>query len=144
MCGIVGLFAKSEAVERQLGALLGEMLGQLADRGPDSAGIALYREPAAPGHTKLSLFSADPDEDWAALFGSAAVHASHAVVELEGRKLRGRYALTRTDTEPRERWLLVKVRDEEADARRDPVSTQPESVLTGRTIEQVAAGEPAN
>jgi methylamine---glutamate N-methyltransferase subunit A len=83
MCGIVGLFAKSQAVEQQLGALLGEMLGQLADRGPDSAGIALYREPAAPGHTKLSLFSADPREDWSAL-GDAAVHASHAVVELAG------------------------------------------------------------
>jgi methylamine---glutamate N-methyltransferase subunit A len=84
MCGIVGLFAKTEAVEQQLGALLGEMLGQLADRGPDSAGIALYRAPAAPGYTKLSLFSADPDEDWTASFGSATVHASHAVVELEG------------------------------------------------------------
>jgi DNA ligase D-like protein (predicted 3'-phosphoesterase) len=72
-----------------------------------------------------------------------ALADGHAVVELEGRKLRGRYALTRTDTEPRERWLLVKVRDEAADARRDPVATQPESVLTGRTIEQVAAGEPA-
>jgi DNA ligase D-like protein (predicted 3'-phosphoesterase) len=67
-----------------------------------------------------------------------ALAGGHAVVELQGRKLRGRYALTRTDTEPRERWLLVKVRDEEADARRDPVSTQPESVLSGRTIEQVA------
>ena len=72
-----------------------------------------------------------------------ALADGHAVVELEGRKLRGRYALTRTDTEPRERWLLVKVRDEAADAQRDPVSTQPESVLTGRTIEQVAAGESA-
>jgi hypothetical protein len=38
----------------------------------------------------------------------------------------------------RERWILVKTRDSEADARRNPVSTQPESVLTGRTIEQVA------
>jgi DNA ligase D-like protein (predicted 3'-phosphoesterase) len=71
-----------------------------------------------------------------------ALADGHAVVELDGRKLRGRYALTRTDTEPRERWLLVKVRDDEADARRNPVSTQPESVLTGRTIEQVAEGEP--
>jgi glutamate synthase domain-containing protein 1 len=84
MCGIVGLFAKSPDVELRLGALLGEMLGQLADRGPDSAGIALYREPAALGSTKLSLFSADPDEDWSALGGDATVHASHAVVELEG------------------------------------------------------------
>ena len=40
----------------------------------------------------------------------------------------------------RERWLLVKVRDEAADARRNPVSTEPESVLSGRTIEDVAAG----
>jgi methylamine---glutamate N-methyltransferase subunit A len=84
MCGIAGLYAKSPDVELRLGALLGEMLAQLADRGPDSAGIALYREPAALGSTKLSLFSADPDEDWAALGGDAVVHASHAVVELEG------------------------------------------------------------
>jgi glutamate synthase domain-containing protein 1 len=83
MCGIVGLFAKTPDVELRLGALLGEMLSQLADRGPDSAGMALYREPAALGFTKLSLFSADPDEDWSAL-GDAVVHASHAVVELEG------------------------------------------------------------
>jgi DNA ligase D-like protein (predicted 3'-phosphoesterase) len=68
-----------------------------------------------------------------------ALADGHAVVELEGHKLRGRYALTRTDTEPRERWLLVKVRDDAADAHRDPVATQPESVLTGRTIEEVAA-----
>ena len=65
----------------------------------------------------------------------------HAVVELEGRKLRGRYALTRTgEQRGREQWLLVKVRDEDADARRNPVSTQPESVISGRTIEDVAAG----
>jgi methylamine---glutamate N-methyltransferase subunit A len=83
MCGIVGLFAKSPDVELRLGALLGAMLTQLADRGPDSAGMALYREPAALGSTKLSLFSDDPREQWAAL-GDATVHASHAVVELEG------------------------------------------------------------
>ena len=65
----------------------------------------------------------------------------HVVVELDGRKLRGRYALTRTGMDgERERWILVKVRDEAADARRNPVSTQPESVLSGRTIEDVAAG----
>jgi hypothetical protein len=40
-----------------------------------------------------------------------------------------------------ERWILVKTRDDAADARRNPVSTQPESVLSGRTIEQVADEE---
>jgi hypothetical protein len=53
---------------------------------------------------------------------------------LEGEKLRGGWSLRRT----RERqWLLVKRRDEQADARRRPTSTQPESVVSGRTIEQV-------
>ena len=82
MCGIVGLFAKSREVEDHLGAHLGAMLGQMADRGPDSAGIALYREPAPDGMTKYSLYSPDPDEDWAAL-GEPEVHSSHAVVLLD-------------------------------------------------------------
>jgi hypothetical protein len=46
--------------------------------------------------------------------------------------------LTRVSTGQRERWLLVKTRDRAADARRNPVGTRPESVLSGRTVEQVA------
>jgi hypothetical protein len=49
--------------------------------------------------------------------------------------------LTRLEGGDRERWLLVKTRDEAADARRNPVSTQPESVLSGRTVEQVTGTE---
>jgi DNA ligase D-like protein (predicted 3'-phosphoesterase) len=66
-----------------------------------------------------------------------ALANGHAVVWLEGQKLKGGYALTRTGGGPKERWLLVKTRDDEADARRNPVSTQPESVLSGKTIEEV-------
>jgi DNA ligase D-like protein (predicted 3'-phosphoesterase) len=69
-----------------------------------------------------------------------ALDDGHAVVFLEGRKLHGPWSLVRTGGAGRERWLLVKVRGEGADARRRPVSTQPESVLSGRTLEQVAAG----
>ena len=71
-----------------------------------------------------------------------ALAGGHAVIELRGEKLRGGYALTRVGGggSARERWILVKTRDGDADARRNPVSTQPESVLTGRTIEDVAAG----
>ena len=58
---------------------------------------------------------------------------------LEGHKIRGGYALTRTRAGPKPQWLLIKRRDSEADARRRPVSTQPESVLSGRTVEQMAA-----
>ncbi len=59
-------------------------------------------------------------------------------VWLEGEKLRGGYALIRTGTGADANWLLIKMDDDEADARRNPTSTQPESVLTGRTVEQVA------
>jgi DNA ligase D-like protein (predicted 3'-phosphoesterase) len=68
-----------------------------------------------------------------------AIEHGHVKVLLLGEKLRGDWALTRTSrgNEERERWILVKKKGEGADARRRPTSSQPESVLTGRTIEQV-------
>lgn len=68
-----------------------------------------------------------------------AIDGGHVTVWLEGRKLRGGYALTRF--RGAHDWLLVKMHDERADARRNPTSTQPESVLSGRTVEQVAREE---
>lgn len=66
---------------------------------------------------------------------SDALDAGHAIVSLNGQKLKGGYAITRVKfgKGKGENWLLVKKRDAEADARRNPVSTQPESVLSGRT-----------
>ena len=54
MCGIVGLFLKDARLEGELGALLAGMLGTLCDRGPDSAGFAVYGA-ERPGCTKLTL-----------------------------------------------------------------------------------------
>jgi DNA ligase D-like protein (predicted 3'-phosphoesterase) len=68
-----------------------------------------------------------------------AVEDGHVTVWLEGEKLTGGYAFTRIGKGARQRWLLVKMDDEEADARRKPVKTEPASVVSGRTIEQVAA-----
>jgi DNA ligase D-like protein (predicted 3'-phosphoesterase) len=63
-------------------------------------------------------------------------------VFLLGEKIRGPYALVRTsDAGEREQWLLIKKRGEGADRRRKPTSSQPESVLSGRTIEQVRKEE---
>src|SRR3954464_14787425 len=69
-----------------------------------------------------------------------ALAAGHAKVWLEGAKLRGGWTLHRTGGGgAKAQWLLIKRRDEGADARRNPQSTQPESVKSGRTLEQVAA-----
>ena len=67
MCGIAGLFSKSLDVSENLGGHLGAMLLQLSDRGPDSAGVAIYRDPAPAGSSKVSLFSPDRDQDWGAV-----------------------------------------------------------------------------
>src|SRR2546430_1830424 len=93
MCGIVGLFGKSPELEEQLGTYLAAMLMQMSDRGPDSAGVAVYRDPAPEGSSKLTLFSADPAQDWWALcaeleaeFGGAPTpgpRANHAVLTVE-------------------------------------------------------------
>ncbi|MDK0518344.1 DNA polymerase ligase N-terminal domain-containing protein [Streptomyces sp. ML-6] len=66
------------------------------------------------------------------------VDEGHIKVWLEGEKLHGGYALTRTGQRGQERWILVKVSDAGADARRNPVSSQPASVRSGRTVEDVA------
>lgn len=61
---------------------------------------------------------------------------------LEGRKIRGGYALVRTRLGGDMRhWLLIKMNDAAADPRRRPVDTEPASVLTGRRLEEVAAEE---
>lgn len=94
MCGIVGLFAKSSEVQERLGAHVAGMLTELSDRGPDSAGVAFYRDPAPAGASKVTLFSADPGVDWRAVrsalgsaFGDVSepeVRASHAIFVVDG------------------------------------------------------------
>jgi glutamate synthase domain-containing protein 1 len=93
MCGIVGLFSKSSEIEERLGTHLSSMLEQLADRGPDSAGVALYRDPAPAAACKVSVFSPESDYPWArlaaelaesfALAGEHEVRGSHALLVVE-------------------------------------------------------------
>ncbi|MEQ8651004.1 MAG: glutamine amidotransferase [Kiloniellales bacterium] len=66
MCGIVGLYAKNPAFRDSLGAHLATMLVEMSDRGPDSAGVALYRPTAKAGTVKLVVYGAQ-DFDWQAL-----------------------------------------------------------------------------
>ncbi len=69
-----------------------------------------------------------------------AVRRGHVSVWLEGKKVRGGYALTRFRTGKGEAWLLVKMDDAEADPGKNPVATEPRSVVSGRTLEDIEAG----
>jgi DNA ligase D-like protein (predicted 3'-phosphoesterase) len=72
----------------------------------------------------------------------AAVKKGHLKIVLNGEKIKGGYSLLRTGRrDDKEHWLLVKMRDEYADGRRNPVNTQPKSVKSGRTLEQLARGK---
>jgi DNA ligase D-like protein (predicted 3'-phosphoesterase) len=71
-----------------------------------------------------------------------AIEKGDVKIFMLGEKIKGAYALVRTGPpSDREQWLLIKKRDEGADARRRPTSSQPESVLSGRTIERVLEQE---
>lgn len=63
----------------------------------------------------------------------------HIEVDLHGKKLQGGYALIRAISDDKKKWLLIKMRDEDADARRNPVSTQPESVISGQSVEKITS-----
>jgi glutamate synthase domain-containing protein 1 len=90
MCGIVGLFAKARETEERAGELIAAMLVEMSTRGPDSAGVAVYRDRAPTGASKVVLLSPSDGEDWAALcadlegaFGAPVAcepRASHAVL----------------------------------------------------------------
>jgi len=90
MCGIVGLLLKNADLRSQLGALMVPMLIGMTERGPDSAGLAVYTTPVSGQKHKLSLYSGEVAVDWLQLqealheeFGSPqeiAIHGNHAVL----------------------------------------------------------------
>jgi glutamate synthase domain-containing protein 1 len=103
MCGIVGLLAKKESMRAELGTWMMPMLIGMTERGPDSAGMAVFTAPVAEGARKLSLYAPDMQAAWAHLqqeyqmqFGSApTLHAQ------------GNHAVLTASTAPAEvrRWL---------------------------------------
>jgi len=92
MCGIVGLFLKDKSLEPKLGQMLSDMLITMTDRGPDSAGIAIYGSETR-GKVKLTVQSDTPDRDFAgldkdiqkALGGDVTMRVkdTHAVIEVD-------------------------------------------------------------
>jgi glutamate synthase domain-containing protein 1 len=89
MCGIVGLHLVDPELHPRLGTLLAGMLGQVVERGPDSAGVAVYGDPrlTPPGHSAVSLLDAGAPaakvaEQVGAVLGASvgAVQADETVV----------------------------------------------------------------
>jgi methylamine---glutamate N-methyltransferase subunit A len=90
MCGIVGLLVKKPALRGQLGALMVPMLIGMTERGPDSAGLAVYTTPVSDQQRKLSLYSGQHVADWSELLArisaefeqqhEIAVHGNQAVL----------------------------------------------------------------
>ena len=95
MCGIVGLFLKDKSLEPRLGDLLSDMLITMTDRGPDSAGIAIYG--SVDGKTaKITIQSTTPEGDFAGLVDDLAkaginaelcLKSTHAVIAIDARQL---------------------------------------------------------
>ena len=66
MCGIVGLYLKNPEIRDQLGAYFSPMLEQMSDRGPDSAGVAIYRDDVSQS-AKVTLYDPGPNFNWTEL-----------------------------------------------------------------------------
>lgn len=107
MCGIVGLFLKDKTLEPKLGEMLTAMLVTMTDRGPDSAGIAIYGGETT-GRSKMTVQSDTPDTAFAGLDAtltdaaggrvSMAVKSTHAILDIPaGSTARVRTALDALD-----------------------------------------------
>jgi DNA ligase D-like protein (predicted 3'-phosphoesterase) len=68
-----------------------------------------------------------------------ALDRGHAVFVLHGEKLEGGFALQRTRAGAKPQWLLLKRRDKDARPGSDIVGERPQSVLTGRTLDELLA-----
>jgi DNA ligase D-like protein (predicted 3'-phosphoesterase) len=70
-----------------------------------------------------------------------ALERGHAVFVLNGEKLQGGFALQRTRPGEKPQWLLIKRRDEDARPGTDVVAERPQSVLSGRTLDELLSSD---
>src|SRR5258706_4638946 len=109
MCGIVGLLVKKPSLRHQLGALMVPMLTGMTERGPDSAGLAVYTTPVPPGRRKLSLYSGEHAVDWSELLARLrqAIAETHQISETHEIATHGNQAVltTAADADQIVSWL---------------------------------------
>lgn len=105
MCGIAGLFLKNKALERDLGKLTSAMMAELCDRGPDSAGFAIYTK--GDRKTKICLVAGNPAPDWSDVSKrlAKAIGAPVTVERVEDHAI----LVTAGDGEAARKWLIDNV-----------------------------------
>ncbi len=96
MCGIVGLLVKQPGLRNRLGELMVPMLIGMTERGPDSAGLAVYTAPVAANCHKLSLYRGQHEVDWALLLETLAgdISGTHEM------RITGNHAVLTTAADP--------------------------------------------
>ena len=106
MCGIVGLFLKDARLEPELGRLTATMLAEMCERGPDSAGFAVYGGEKA-GITKICVVARDGAVAWPQVAKqlAKAVGAPVSVEEIEDHAI----LKTKGDGEAARAWLIDNV-----------------------------------
>jgi methylamine---glutamate N-methyltransferase subunit A len=103
MCGIVGLLIKDPEKRHHLGEWMVPMLVGMTERGPESAGMAVFGSPVSLKNRKLSLYSEDPDFDWTKF----KADASGALGDDIALEVRTNHAVlgTSKDAEVTKRWV---------------------------------------
>jgi amidophosphoribosyltransferase len=111
MCGIAGLYLKNPDLFPNLGELFKPMLIEMTSRGPDSAGIAIYRDPVEAGQTKYSLAHDSADYNWNALSAAmdaqlkttskATQNSTHAILISDGDEAHVKHWLSTYDSSVR-------------------------------------------
>lgn len=84
MCGIVGLLLKRPALHPALGELMLPMFIGMTERGPDSAGLAVYGSKAEGDQRRFSLYAGDAIVDWDAVAGDVRVRFGDSAIEING------------------------------------------------------------
>jgi amidophosphoribosyltransferase len=107
MCGIVGLLVKTPALRERLGELMVPMLIGMTERGPDSAGLAVFTEPLPENERKISVYSGltedGADFNWLGLSHDIKSHLGTTV----GVEAKGNHAILTTSLDPEviKRWI---------------------------------------
>lgn len=107
MCGIVGLLVKTPALRERLGELMVPMLIGMTERGPDSAGLAVFTDPLPESERKISVYSGltedGADFNWLGLSHDLKSHLGTTV----GVEAKGNHAILKTSLDPEviKRWI---------------------------------------